>query len=148
MGTGQNNTNKATLIPSVVVFSATKIENIKDAIRKTGGIVSDTAKAIGVGRNTLYVWFREYPELKEAVADARDSFVDLAESKLMKAVREEKPYAICFALKCLGKSRGYVERQEITGKNGQPLNAGYTNADDLSNDQLADIVNGKDAANQ
>jgi hypothetical protein len=37
------------------------------------------------------------------------------------AVRRGEPWAVCFTLKCLGKDRGYVERQERTGAGGQPL---------------------------
>jgi hypothetical protein len=37
---------------------------------------------------------------------------------------------LCFALKTLGKNRGYVERQEITGKEGGPVqNINYTIAE-------------------
>ena len=38
--------------------------------------------------------------------------MDLAESALKRAVLAGEGWAVCFALKCQGKNRGYVERVE------------------------------------
>jgi hypothetical protein len=46
---------------------------------------------------------------------------DLAEMKLLSAIREGKTAELLFYLKTKGKKRGYVERQEITGIDGQQL---------------------------
>jgi len=42
----------------------------------------------------------------------------MAETGLYKAIREGKDWAIKYILSTKGKSRGYVERQEVTGANG------------------------------
>ena len=39
----------------------------------------------------------------------------------MAAVKKGEAWAICFHLKCKGKERGYVERVERTGKDGEPM---------------------------
>lgn len=44
---------------------------IDSALRRTGGDVSKTAEALGVGRVTLHRWISEYPRLKKALEVAR-----------------------------------------------------------------------------
>lgn len=97
------------------------------------GIIGDVASALGVRRSTVYLWCSKYPEFRQALDDARETFLDLAESNLRKLVAGvpaietdengnkrfagwiEKPSetAIIFTLKTRGKKRGYVERQEV-----------------------------------
>jgi hypothetical protein len=51
--------------------------------------------------------------------EAQDGeFVDTAELKLRQAVINGEAWAVLFALRTKGKERGYVERQEVTGKDG------------------------------
>lgn len=57
-------------------------------------------------------------DFKESLKDIR---LDVAESKLMELVGEKNLGAICFLLKCQGKKRGWIERQEVTGADGAPL---------------------------
>ena len=45
----------------------------------------------------------------------------MAELKLDAAVQAGEPWAIAFLLKTVGRKRGYVQRQEITGADGQPV---------------------------
>jgi hypothetical protein len=47
--------------------------------------------------------------LQEVVEEERARFVDLAESRLIAAVESGNLTATIFTLKCLGKSRGFVE---------------------------------------
>jgi hypothetical protein len=56
--------------------------------------------------------------LRQVVEDARQSIVDAAENALLAAVVEKQGWAVCFALKTLGKSRGYVEQmdQQLSGQ--------------------------------
>lgn len=56
------------------------------------------------------------PAIAEACETARAKFVDKCESRLLKAVENDEITAIIFALKCLGKDRGYVERQQVEAK--------------------------------
>ena len=56
--------------------------------------------------------------------------VDIAESALLKNVLAGDNCAIIFTLKTIGKSRGYVERQEIVGDLSHKFN-------DMSDDDLA-----------
>ena len=59
-----------------------------------------------------------YPPLKEVLSDAREDALDLAESKLMEAIRNGNLTAIIFFLKTRGKSRGYSERGDLVRATG------------------------------
>ncbi|KEJ91701.1 hypothetical protein [Synergistes jonesii] len=59
--------------------------------------------------------------LKKHKEDIDESVLDLAEKHLIKLVLADDLGAICFLLKCKGKKRGYIERQEITGADGSSL---------------------------
>jgi hypothetical protein len=47
--------------------------------------------------------------------------LDFAESSLHKQIQSGVPASTIFYLKTRGKGRGYIERQEITGRDGEPL---------------------------
>ena len=89
-----------------------------DAIKKNGGAVYLAARELGCAPNTIYNRMKKTPALKQAVEDARGEVVDYAEQKLRLAILNGEPWAIAMALKTIGKHRGYVERQEVTGADG------------------------------
>jgi transposase-like protein len=92
-----------------------------DAIKKNGGAVYLAARELGCAPNTIYNRMEKVPAMKQAVEDARGEVVDYAEQKLRLAVLNGEPWAIGMTLKTIGKSRGYVERQEVTGAEGKAL---------------------------
>jgi hypothetical protein len=77
-----------------------------------------TCKAIGIERITYYAWMREDAEFKEKVNALEEADIDSAETALKRQILDGNTTAIIFYLKTKGKSRGYIERQEITGKDG------------------------------
>jgi hypothetical protein len=56
---------------------------------------------------------KRYPTVAAAKEAARGELLDVAEVKLWQAVQRGDAWAIAFALKTLGKQRGYVERQVL-----------------------------------
>jgi hypothetical protein len=94
---------------------------IEEAITHAGGLYSLAAARLGVTASTVARRVLKSERLQEAVRSASDKSLDLAESALMKAVEAGEAWAVCFFLKCKGEGRGYVERQELTGKNGGPI---------------------------
>ena len=106
------------------------IGEIEKAIIDSYGILSDAAKKLGISRDTLYRRIRGNKRLKEAVEKAREALKDFGEGQLIKLMKKGDRTAIIFYLKTQAKDRGYVERQELTGKDGDPvLVKGYTNLD-------------------
>jgi len=93
---------------------------IEKAIIKAFGNLSTAARSLQVDRHTIYNWI-EQDGLQQAVIDGRNTRLDFVESKLDQKIDGGDTTAIIFFLKTQGKSRGYVERQELTGADGKKL---------------------------
>ena len=108
------------------------------ALKKSLGRVTDACEKVDIARTTHYLWMSNDPEYKQAVDDVNERAIDFAESKLfelMDGARKEvvtqdgiqvvkdtpNATATIFYLKTKAKHRGYVERQEITGADGGPV---------------------------
>ena len=94
------------------------VEQVIDAIRESKGILTVAARKLACSRSTLQRYVSNYPTVAQAVNDERESLLDLAEGSLFEQVRKGNITAIIFTLKTIGKHRGYVERQEVTGADG------------------------------
>jgi hypothetical protein len=96
---------------------------IEAALMETFGNVALSARRLGVSREYLSRTITKMPALKVILNSAREERVDHAESALSRAVINGEAWAVCFTLKTLGKSRGYVERvqQEISGRDGDAI---------------------------
>lgn len=83
------------------------------ALERSLGVVSKAAKHAGISHWTHKKWLKEDPLYANMVEDMRELVLDFAESKLHEQVNKNNVIATIFLLKTLGKSRGYIERQEI-----------------------------------
>ena len=92
-------------------------------LEKTLGIVTTASRAVGIGTRTHYDWMSADPEYRALVKAMDDRVIDFAESALHKLIQGGDTAATIFFLKTKGKKRGYVERTEITGRDGEPLRA-------------------------
>jgi hypothetical protein len=103
-----------------------KKDTLKKAMLKaleTSLAVVTTASALAdVSRATHYRWMQEDKDYADAVNDLQEVALDFAESALQKQIAKGDTTAIIFYLKTKGKKRGYIERQELTGAEGGPLN--------------------------
>src|SRR3990167_6133961 len=90
-------------------------EQVIEAVRRNKGILTLAARDLHCTRQTVHNYVNRYPTIKAAMDDERDSLLDMAEGKLFEQVRKGNMTAIIFTLKTLGKHRGYVERQEVSG---------------------------------
>jgi hypothetical protein len=86
---------------------------IIDALIKARGLVTIAAKVAGCRYETVRDRIKSSKRVAKAAERAREEQLDLAEGKLLQAVAEGKPWAICFFLKCIGKKRGYIEKQQV-----------------------------------
>lgn len=91
------------------------------ALAKTLGIVKTACDLIGLDRHTHYKWMDKDPKYKAKVLAIDDIALDFAESKLHKSIEQGNIAGIIFYMKTKGKNRGYIERRELTGKDGKPL---------------------------
>jgi hypothetical protein len=83
------------------------------ALEQTLGVVTGACKRVGITRNTHYRWLKDDPKYAEAVAEVEEMALDFAESMLHKQIREGSVPSTMFYLKCKGKRRGYIEKQEV-----------------------------------
>ena len=102
-------------------------EQLIDAIKKNAGIVAGilttlkTEYGIEISREAIYKQKERNPRVAAAFAEAEESVLDVAESKLLKSIQKGELKAVMFYLRLKGKKRGYSERQEITGADGKPV---------------------------
>ena len=89
--------------------------------------MSAAARFLNCSRNTISRYIDTYPTVKAVYEEERETLIDFAENQLFKQVQDGNITAIIFTLKTIGKSRGYVERQEVTGADGGKLQIEYVN---------------------
>lgn len=77
--------------------------------------------AVKISRQAIHKRILRSPELRAVTEDLEETKLDLAEKYLFDLMKGGNLGAICFYLKCKGKKRGYIERQEFTGADGDPL---------------------------
>lgn len=94
---------------------------VAESLRISAGIVAHAAERLGCTTQTVRRYVREFPEVHDALVEAREMNLDLAETQLLKNVKAGKEASVFFLLKTLGKARGYVEGREVSGPNGGPV---------------------------
>ena len=112
-------------------FTATQVAQALDQHK---GMVYLAAKALGCSHVTIYNYAKRHPTVQEAIDRNRGQVLDTAELSLYNAILREEHWAITFALRTIGKDRGYTERQEVTGTDGGPVElkySGNTDPDEL-----------------
>ena len=91
------------------------------ALESSLGVVTSACKKAEVSRTHFYNWMKDDPEFKKKVDDIENIAFDFVESQLYKQIQENNTTATIFYLKTKGKNRGYSERTEITGRDGENL---------------------------
>ena len=96
---------------------------VVEALDRHKGMVYLAADALGCSHQTVYNYAKRYKSVQEAIDRNRGQVLDTAELALYNAILNKEHWAITFALRTIGKDRGYTERQEqeISGKDGGPI---------------------------
>lgn len=125
------------------------VKNIIDAVGKNGGNIAGAAKSLHCERAAIYRMISKHPELKDLINIIREDILNEAEISLLDRIREGNITSIIFALKTLGKSRGYASAGEKKSDNLKYINE--TALKKLTDEQLAHleklIKSGKDPGN-
>lgn len=82
-------------------------EQVIDALRKSAGIKSQAARALGCNRLTVDNYIQRYPTVKAAYEEQRQVIIDAAESQLVKKLSAGEWDAVKYVLSTLGRDRGY-----------------------------------------
>lgn len=98
-----------------------KADNVIQLIREKRGNLSAVARELKVSRPTLYKYLESRTTVQDALEEARETMLDEAEAKLYEKVLNGDTAELIFFLKTRGKSRGYVERTEHTGADGDAI---------------------------
>jgi len=96
-----------------------------EAIHNSGGFITPAAKQLNISQAALSKRIKKSKALQQALAETKEQYLDLAETQLIKAVRDREAWAICFYLKCKGKDRGYVEKRQISVDDSKPITFKY-----------------------
>lgn len=75
--------------------------------------VTKTCEAVNISRSTYYHWLKTDPEFRQFIDDCTESYLDLAESTLVRAMNDGDTDSSKFLLKHKGKKRGYTETQNV-----------------------------------
>jgi aspartate oxidase len=86
---------------------------IIDALTKSRGMVYIAAKALQCSPRTISRRAETNKDVRTAIEASRGEVLDVAEVALMAAIQRQESWAIAFALRTIGRHRGYVERTEI-----------------------------------
>lgn len=89
-------------------------EQLAEAIIQSYGAVTVAARSLGITPRAIYHRCEQNPELRSAILEAREGLCDLAQLKLVEMIHAGDAAAVIFALKCLGKGRGFIERPTDT----------------------------------
>ena len=84
-------------------------EKVAEALKAAHGVMADAARRLKVSRDKLYLRCHADPIAEAARTEARETFVDLAESELYKLVASGNPSAIIYTLRTVGHARGWRE---------------------------------------
>lgn len=85
------------------------------------GIVTTACKKAGVSRDWYYDNIKADPEFAKKCAEVQEVAIDFAESHLFEQIKDNIPSSTMFFLKTRAKHRGYIERIETTGADGEPI---------------------------
>ena len=96
-------------------------DNFLIAFESNLGNVAKACKAVGISRTTFYEWSNTSDTFSERTEEIREGLLDLAETALLENIKDGNVQSIIFFLKTKGKTRGYVERQEIEHTGVQPV---------------------------
>ena len=97
-------------VPGVALVKSVSVDKVKELILQGRGNISRVADAIGTCRGTIARMVDRHPELQEALAQARERFVDDIEEAAIEAACDGRDGILkIFMLKTQGRKRGYEQ---------------------------------------
>src|SRR5262245_50901394 len=76
-------------------------------LRQQNGLLTATAKKLGMPHATLHRYIKAVPECREAAEEAREAMGDIAESKLFELIRQGDVRCLLYYLSTVHRNRGY-----------------------------------------
>ena len=88
-------------------------QQVADALTQAKGFVSVAARNLNCADRTVRNYIERYAVCKQAVMDARESMIDIAEGRLYQNINSGDNTAIIFFLKTQAKHRGRSEERRV-----------------------------------
>lgn len=113
-------------------------EELKDALKKTRGNLTNTAKLLGISRTTLWRYGKDNPEMGDLIKESRkeklDQFVSTAEllalgipdidpdtKKVVGWIEKPDGLMLRYFMSTLGRDEGFGDNIDVT-TNGKDIN--------------------------
>lgn len=119
--TGSTVTNKNTKQLRTEVTKKAMIQALYNSL----GVIETACRECGVSRNWHYETYRTDPEYKAQVDEMKNIALDYVESRLFQNIKNGDVTSTIFYLKTQGKTRGYIERQEVQVNKEAIVQVGY-----------------------
>ena len=109
-----------------------------EVLEKTMGIQTPARKMVGnLSPETVRQWREKDKDFAAKMDECKTICGDFVESKLLQKIKDGDTSAIIFYCKTKLENRGYVERNELVGKDGEPL----MKAKLLTKEQAKELIN-------
>jgi predicted transcriptional regulator len=95
-------------------------QQIIEALQSTGGFRNKASQILGISRSALSQRINNNKKLKEIADDIQESYLDIAESTIVKSIENGDTKTAQWYLERKGKERGYTK--EIQEEKGDFLN--------------------------
>ena len=97
-------------------------QNFINHFPKTMCNISKTCKQMSISRGTYYKWMDDDADFEKEIIHAKEGLIDDLESEIYIQIFEKHNIvATIFALKCLGKKRGWMENEKPQLEEFKPI---------------------------
>lgn len=126
------------------VFGEITYAEVEEAVWSSKGLITQVARRLKISVYHVKQIFAKYKTLRQDFEEFREMCLDEIEGMLMSKIRRADTTAIIFALKCLGKGRGYIEAMQGSVKKA-PVKIRYKKAT-AKDIKKANVINFKKKA--
>lgn len=127
-----------------VKLTEADIDRVVEALRQTGGIKAAAAKILKVARSTLYRFMDQHPEVWDAAQEIDEETLDLAESKVILAIKGGDMATVRWFLELKAGVRGYSRQMKVTGPTGGAIQTETLDVTGLSMAALKELREARD----
>jgi hypothetical protein len=125
---------------------AFEVRDVAIALLRAEGNIKSAAKFLGRSRRATEVFISRTLALKELHEDIDESFIDDIEEAYKKDAMTGDPVARKFFLMTKGRNRGFVTRNESTGKDGGPIEVDAVDARSVLAARIDGVIERRTAA--
>lgn len=121
------------------------IATVCNAIKKTNGLLSYTARELQCSYSTVLSYINKFPEVARAYEDILEMVLDIAENNIRQDLKAGSVETAKWILRYKGRQRGYIEKETIEIANAPVSAIPITEkARELGLQYLKELTNGRD----